>query len=113
MERGNAAPLDRFAGHSPTPRRPCLQRLADSYAICQRLGMCNKVARRIALGIVREDFSQFKITLKFSEGLPNLAATASIRITDTSPIIRATTAEGGLEADMVQRRWSWPVDPAR
>jgi hypothetical protein len=47
--------------------------------------MCNEVARRIALGIIRDDFSQLKVTLKFSEGLPNLTATDSIRITDTSP----------------------------
>lgn len=67
--------------------------------------MCNEVARRIALGIIREDFSQLKIVLRFSEGLPNLAATDSIRITDTTAIIRAAPDS---EADMIQRRWSWP-----
>ncbi|PZN94243.1 MAG: DUF159 family protein [Alphaproteobacteria bacterium] len=67
--------------------------------------MCNEVARRIALGIIREDFSQLKIVLRFSEGLPNLAAIDSIRITDTTAIIRAAPDN---EADMVQRRWSWP-----
>ncbi|GGE06181.1 DUF159 family protein [Polymorphobacter glacialis] len=67
--------------------------------------MCNEVARRIALGLIREDFSELKIVLKFSEGLPNLAASDSIRITDTTAIIRAAADN---EADMVQRRWSWP-----
>ena len=70
------------------------------------LAVCNEVARRIALGIIREDFSQLKIVLRFSEGLPNLAATDSIRITDTTAIIRAAAED---EADMVQRRWSWPA----
>ncbi|WP_426163797.1 SOS response-associated peptidase family protein [Sandarakinorhabdus sp. DWP1-3-1] len=72
--------------------------------------MCNEVARRIALGLIREDFSQLKIVLRFSEGLPNLAAADSIRITDTTAIIRAAPANNAetAEADMIQRRWSWP-----
>ena len=62
--------------------------------------MCNEVARRIALGVIREDFGQLKIPLVFPEGLPNLAAADSIRITDRTLIIR----QGG---DAVMRRWSW------
>ncbi|KAB7648909.1 SOS response-associated peptidase family protein [Polymorphobacter fuscus] len=67
--------------------------------------MCNEVARRIALALIREDFNELKIPLRFPEGLPNLPATDSIRITDTTPIIRAAPDK---EAEMVQRRWSWP-----
>ncbi len=79
-------------------------------AICA-LAVCNEVARRIALGIIREDFSQLKITLRFSEGLPNLAATDSVRITDTCPIIRAAPSNSAddCEAHIVQRRQSWTV----
>ncbi|WP_419815267.1 SOS response-associated peptidase family protein [Glacieibacterium sp.] len=56
---------------------------------------------------MRDDFSQVGITLRFPEGLPNLASLDSIRITDTSVIVRAAAPAGRLEAEMVQRRWSW------
>ena len=69
--------------------------------------MCNEVARRIALGQLREDFSQLKIPLKFPEGAPNMAPLDSVRITDTSVIVRADPADG-TQADLVSRRWSWP-----
>ena len=66
--------------------------------------MCNEVARRIALHLIREDFNDLKIPLIFPEGLPNLADAESIRITDTTAIVRA----GGAGAELVMRRWSWP-----
>jgi len=65
--------------------------------------MCNEVARRIALGVIREDFSQLRIPLVFPEGLPNLSVDESIRITDRAAIIRMSA-----EPEMVIRRWSWP-----
>jgi putative SOS response-associated peptidase YedK len=65
--------------------------------------MCNEVARRIALGIIREDFSQLRIPLVFPEGLPNLSVEDSIRITDRAAIVRMAA-----EPEMVIRRWSWP-----
>ena len=67
--------------------------------------MCDEVARRIALNLIREDFNEIKIRLWFPEGFPNLAATDSIRITDTTAIIRAAPDDA---ADLVQRRWSRP-----
>jgi putative SOS response-associated peptidase YedK len=66
--------------------------------------MCNEVRRAVALGQISEDFSQLRIPLRFPEGLPNLAPLDSVRITDTSAIVR-TGAEG---AELVMRRWSWP-----
>jgi putative SOS response-associated peptidase YedK len=66
--------------------------------------MCNEVRRRIALGQLREDFSQTRIPLRFPEGLPNLAPLDSIRITDPNAMVRIGT-EG---AELVVRRWSWP-----
>lgn len=69
--------------------------------------MCNEVRRRIALGQIREDFSQTRIPLRFPEGLPNLAPLDSIRITDPGAIIRAAGDEEGA-AELVVRRWSWP-----
>lgn len=65
--------------------------------------MCNEVARRIALNVVREDFSQLRIPLHFPEGLPNLEPLASIRITDSTAIVR--WRDDG--AELVQRQWSW------
>jgi len=65
--------------------------------------MCNEAARRTALGLMREDFSQLKILLRFPEGLPNLGDAPHIRITDTTVIVRAV----GDAFEMVQRRWSW------
>ena len=69
--------------------------------------MCNEQRRRVALGQVREDWSQTRIPLVFPEGLPNLAPLDSIRITDSNAIIRAAGDETGA-AELVVRRWSWP-----
>ena len=76
--------------------------------------MCNEHRRRVALGQISEDWSQTRIPLHFPEGLPNLAPLDSIRITDPAVIIRASrerqdAAETGLQAELVQRRWSWPA----
>jgi putative SOS response-associated peptidase YedK len=69
--------------------------------------MCNEHRRRVALGQIRDDFSQTRIPLRFPEGLPNLAPLDSIRITDPNAIIRAA-ADTPCEAELVVRRWSWP-----
>ena len=66
--------------------------------------MCNEAARRIALGLIRDDFSQVRIELTFPEGLPNLEPVDSVRITDPTAIVRYH--EGAYQ--LVQRRWSWP-----
>ncbi len=65
--------------------------------------MCNEAARRTALDLMREDFSQLKITLRFPEELPNLSEAPHIQITDTTVIVRAAADD----FEMVQRRWSW------
>ncbi len=79
--------------------------------------MCNEAARRISLGQIREDWSQLKIPLVFPEGLPNLQAIDSFRITDTTLILRAARsgddrssadAAEAPAAEGVMRRWSWP-----
>lgn len=66
--------------------------------------MCNEAARRIELGLLRDDFSQLRIPLTFPEGLPNLEPLESVRITDRTLIVRA----GADGAEAVTRRWSWP-----
>ncbi len=69
--------------------------------------MCNEQRRRVALGQIRDAFSELRIPLRFPEGLPNLAPLDSIRITDTNAIIRPAADAPG-EAELVVRRWSWP-----
>lgn len=63
----------------------------------------------MAIGQIREDFADLRIPLHFPEGIPNLAATDSVRITDASPIVRRT----GQGAELVVRRWSWPLPNGR
>lgn len=74
--------------------------------------MCNETRRRIALGQIREDFSELRIPLRFPEGLPNLAPLDSVRITDSNAIIRAAAGEAAA-AELVMRRWSWPSPSGR
>lgn len=66
--------------------------------------MCNEAARRIELGLLRDDWSQTGIPLVFPEGAPNMAPLDGFRITDPTVIIRAAPAGAAL----VTRRWSWP-----
>jgi putative SOS response-associated peptidase YedK len=83
--------------------------------------MCNEAARRIELGLLRDDFNELKIPLRFPEGIPNMQPLASVRITDPTVIVRAVAeapseAEFGeqsapgaqLTAELITRRWSWP-----
>ena len=69
--------------------------------------MCNEAARRIELGLLRNDFSELKIPLRFPEGFPNMEPLGSVRITDRTVIVRAA-AEAPGEAELITRRWSWP-----
>lgn len=73
--------------------------------------MCNEVARRIALGLLRDDWQDLKVRLIFPEGAPNMAPLDSIRITDPAVILRAADAPDAVEA--VTRRWSWPMRSGR
>ena len=66
--------------------------------------MCNEAARRIELGLLRDDWGQTRIPLVFPEGLPNMAPLDGFKITDSTVIIRGDTAQ----AELVTRRWSWP-----
>jgi hypothetical protein len=40
--------------------------------------MCSEAASGASLGLIRDDSSQVGITLRFSEGLPNLASPGTI-----------------------------------
>ena len=67
--------------------------------------MCNDYRLRVDAASIRTDFSDLKITLSFSDGIPNIQPRDDIKITDTGAIVR--TVERGA-GDLIQRRWSWP-----
>ena len=68
--------------------------------------MCNDYRVRVDVDTLRRDFSDLKIRIEFSEGVPNMAPRDDVKITDTAPIVRALSGPG--EAELIQRRWSWP-----
>lgn len=69
--------------------------------------MCNDYRLMMDVASIVEEFAELKIKIRFSEGTPNVEAREDIKITDTGPIVRRL--EGAQdEAELVQRRWSWP-----
>jgi putative SOS response-associated peptidase YedK len=70
--------------------------------------MCNEFARRITPEQLRAGWGTTDARLLFPEGASNMPELESIRITDTSVILRAATGEAGA-AELVTRRWSWPA----
>ncbi|CCE97844.1 Hypothetical protein SFHH103_03352 [Sinorhizobium fredii HH103] len=69
--------------------------------------MCNDYRLMVDAASIAKDFADLKIKIRFGEGIPNLEAREDIKITDVGPIVR--TIDGARdEAELVQRRWSWP-----
>ena len=69
--------------------------------------MCNEYRLKVDVATIAQDFAGTGIEVHSSEGMPNIEARDSIKITDTAPIIRTIEDERGA-GDLVQRRWSWP-----
>ncbi len=69
--------------------------------------MCNDYRLEATIDAIIRGFSDLRIPLRFSEGAPNLAPRADIRITDFAPMVRVMEDMPGV-GDLVQRRWSWP-----
>ena len=72
--------------------------------------MCNLYRLETGPEAIRKAFADMQIGFGFPEGIPNIEP-REIRITDHAPIVRAARAEAGAgpgEAELVQRRWSWP-----
>ncbi|CDN57904.1 Protein of hypothetical function DUF159 (plasmid) [Neorhizobium galegae bv. officinalis bv. officinalis str. HAMBI 1141] len=69
--------------------------------------MCNDYRLMVDVASTVEDFADLKIKIRFGEGAPSLQPREDIKITDVGPIIR-TIDDGRDEAELVQRRWSWP-----
>jgi putative SOS response-associated peptidase YedK len=67
--------------------------------------VCNDYRLEVDIATIAEDFEDLKIKITFSEGVPNVAPRADIKITDTAPIVRSLERGSG---DLVQRRWCWP-----
>lgn len=68
--------------------------------------MCNDYRLNVDVGTIIEVFADLKIRIRFNEGVPNLEPRDDIKITDSGPIVRRMA--DGDEAELVQRRWSWP-----
>ena len=66
--------------------------------------MCNAYRLKKAPDEIAEVFSNLKLPLRFSEGVPNAEPRDAIKITDSASIVRSS----GDGPDMVTRRWSWP-----
>jgi putative SOS response-associated peptidase YedK len=69
--------------------------------------MCNDYRLMVDVASIVGDFADLKIKIRFGEGTPNLEARPDIKITDVAPIVR-TIESVRDEAELVQRRWSWP-----
>jgi putative SOS response-associated peptidase YedK len=74
--------------------------------------MCNDYRLMVDVASIVEAFADLKISIRFSEGLPNVQAREDIKITDVAPIVRTVDGMRG-EGDLVQRRWSWPGQNTR
>jgi putative SOS response-associated peptidase YedK len=81
--------------------------LAHRLTAWQSWPMCNEYARRISLDQLRAGWGATDMAMLFPEGMPNMPALESIRITDPAAIIRAAGGDAA-GAELVTRRWSWP-----
>lgn len=71
----------------------------------QAVNMCNEYLRDKTPEQLAMQFSEQRIPVRFPEGVPNLPAEQSVKITDRAPIVRV----GPEGAELVMRRWSWPA----
>lgn len=68
--------------------------------------MCNLYQLEKSVDAVRRLFAELQMPLTFPEGIPNIEP-RDVRITDRAPIVRWNRDRG--EAELVERRWSWPA----
>ena len=66
--------------------------------------MCNDYRNRKSARHLVETFSEIKIPLRFSNGIPNIEPRDDIKITERAPII----VPDGDGARLEMMRWSWP-----
>jgi putative SOS response-associated peptidase YedK len=70
--------------------------------------MCNDYRLKVDVESIRRDFADLNVRIAFPEGIPNMEPRDDVRITDVAPIVRAAGEDPG-NAELVQRRWSWPA----
>lgn len=68
--------------------------------------MCNLYQLEKSVDAVRRLFAEQQIPLTFPQGIPNFQP-RNVRITEQAPIVRFERDRG--EAQLVERRWSWPA----
>ena len=68
--------------------------------------MCNLYQLEKSVDAVRRLFAELQISLTFPEGIPNFQP-RNVRITEQAPIVRWNRDQKA--AELVERRWSWPV----
>jgi len=68
--------------------------------------MCSDFRLKAEVDAINRLAAELKISVAYPEGRPNIEARDDIRITDRSPILRASSLPGSYE--LAQRRWSWP-----
>ena len=68
--------------------------------------MCNLYQLEKSVDAVRRLFAGLQMPLSFPEGIPNFEP-RDVRITERAPIVRWSRDRG--EAELVERRWSWPA----
>jgi putative SOS response-associated peptidase YedK len=66
--------------------------------------MCNDYRNRKSVRRLVEVFSEIKIPLRFSNGIPNIEPRDDIKITERAPII----VPDGNGTRLEIMRWSWP-----
>ena len=66
--------------------------------------MCNGYRNRKSARRLVEAFSEIKLPLRFSNGIPNIEPRDDIKITERAPII----VPDGDGARLEMMRWSWP-----
>ncbi|MBL3684611.1 SOS response-associated peptidase (plasmid) [Sinorhizobium meliloti] len=69
--------------------------------------MCNDYRLMVDVASIVDDFADLKIEIRSAKARRILEPREDIKITDVGPIVRTI---GGTrnEAELVQRRWSWP-----
>lgn len=70
--------------------------------------MCNEAYRQHELAKLVAGFARLHVPLTFPEGRPNFAPLDGFKITDRVEIVRPA-ADQSIDAEMVTRRWSWPL----
>jgi putative SOS response-associated peptidase YedK len=101
--------IDQFSYPATRSLEHIVNKVIEASGGMRRYGgfMCNDYRLKVDIEAIREVFPNIRVQIRFPEGIPNLEPRDDVRITDRAPILRAVADQPG-EAELVQRRWSWP-----